>query len=63
MVSVIMDNLADGLSPEEIVAEYPPLTHEDVLVAISSHEADNHRDKPDGDTISSGSVIRLPRDC
>lgn len=30
MVSVVLDNLADGLTPEEIVAEYPPLTLEDV---------------------------------
>jgi len=30
MVTVILDNLAEGLSPEEIVAEYPPLTIEDV---------------------------------
>ena len=24
MVTVILDNLAEGLSPEEIVVEYPP---------------------------------------
>ncbi len=35
MVTVILDNLAEGLSPEEIVAEYPPLTAEDVQVAIA----------------------------
>jgi uncharacterized protein (DUF433 family) len=35
MVSVILDNLAEGLSPEEIVEEYPPLTLEDVRAAIS----------------------------
>ena len=35
MVSVILDNLAEGLSPEEIVAEYPPLTMEDVRAAIA----------------------------
>ena len=35
MVSVIMDNLADGLSAEEIVEEYPPLTIDDVRAAIS----------------------------
>ena len=34
MVSVILDNLADGLSPDEIVAEYPPLTLDDVRAAI-----------------------------
>ncbi len=35
MVSVILDNLADGLSPEEVVEEYPPLTLDDVRAAIS----------------------------
>jgi len=35
MVSVVLDNLADGLTPEEIVEEYPPLTVEDIRAAIS----------------------------
>ena len=35
MVSVILDNLADGLSLDEIVAEYPPLTLDDVRAAIA----------------------------
>ena len=35
MVTVILDNLAEGLSPEEIVVEYPPLTIEDVQAAIA----------------------------
>ena len=35
MVSVILDNLAEGLSPAEIVVEYPPLTLDDVRAAIS----------------------------
>ena len=35
MVSVVLDNLADGLSPDEIVEEYPPLTLDDIRVAIS----------------------------
>jgi len=35
MVSVILDNLAEGLTPEEIVAEYPLLTLEDVRAAIA----------------------------
>ena len=35
MVSVVLDNLADGLSPEEIVTEYPPVTLEDIRAAIS----------------------------
>jgi uncharacterized protein (DUF433 family) len=43
MVSVILDNLADGLSVEEIVAQYPGLTPEAVRAAIAyaaelSHE-------------------------
>jgi uncharacterized protein (DUF433 family) len=35
MVTVILDNLAEGLPPEEIVAEYPPLVMEDVQAAIA----------------------------
>jgi uncharacterized protein (DUF433 family) len=35
MVSVILDNLAEGLTPQEIVAEYPPLTLANVLAAIA----------------------------
>jgi uncharacterized protein (DUF433 family) len=35
LISVILDNLAEGLSPEEIVREYPPLTLEDVKAAIA----------------------------
>lgn len=35
MVSVILDNLAEGLAPGEIVAEYPPLVLEDVRAAIA----------------------------
>lgn len=35
MVSLILDNLAEGLTAEEIVAEYPPLAPEDVQAAIA----------------------------
>jgi uncharacterized protein (DUF433 family) len=35
MVAVILDNLAEGVTPEQIVAEYPPLTLEDVRAAIA----------------------------
>lgn len=35
MVAVVLDNLADGLSPDEIAAEYPPLSVEDVRAAIA----------------------------
>ncbi len=43
MVSVILDNLADGLSIEQIVANYPGLTPDAVRAAIAyaaelSHE-------------------------
>lgn len=34
-VSVILDNLADGLTAEQIVADYPTLSIEDVHAAIS----------------------------
>ena len=35
MVSVILDNLAEGLTAAEIVAEYPPFTLANVLGAIA----------------------------
>ena len=34
MVSVILDNLAEGLTAEEIVAEYPPLTLSNVRSVV-----------------------------
>ncbi len=33
MVSVVLDNLAEGMPPEEVVSEYPSLTLEDVRAA------------------------------
>jgi uncharacterized protein (DUF433 family) len=35
LVSVVLDNLADGLSAEEIVADYPPLGLYDVRAAVA----------------------------
>lgn len=35
LVSVVLDNLAEGLTPEEIVEEYPPLELEDVRAAVA----------------------------
>jgi uncharacterized protein (DUF433 family) len=35
MVSVILDNLAEGLLPEEIVDEYPPLALDDIRAALA----------------------------
>lgn len=35
MVSVILDNLAEGLTMEEVVRDYPPLTIEDVRAALA----------------------------
>ena len=34
-VSLILDFLADGMSLEEVLAEYPPLAAEDVRAAIA----------------------------
>jgi uncharacterized protein (DUF433 family) len=34
-VSLILDFLADGMTEEELLAEYPQLVHEDVLAAIA----------------------------
>ena len=35
MVSVILDNLAEGVTEEEILKSYPSLTSEDIKAAIS----------------------------
>jgi uncharacterized protein (DUF433 family) len=35
MVSVVLDNLAEGLSAERIVASYPSLKPEDVRAALA----------------------------
>ena len=35
MVSVVLDNLAEGLTPKEIADEYPPLSVDDVRAAIA----------------------------
>jgi uncharacterized protein (DUF433 family) len=35
MVSVILDNLADSLSEEEILKSYPSLTSDDIKAAIA----------------------------
>jgi len=32
-VSIVLDNLAAGLTEEEIIADYPPLTAEDIQAA------------------------------
>jgi len=35
MVSVILDNLAAGVSPEEILKSYPSLSTEDIQAAVA----------------------------
>jgi uncharacterized protein (DUF433 family) len=44
MVSVILDNLADEMTPEEIVREYPPLTVAGVKAAIAYAAALTHEE-------------------
>ena len=34
-VSLIIDNLADGLSEEEIIEAYPELGHQDIMAALA----------------------------
>ena len=34
-VSVVLDNIADGATPDEIIAEYPSLSKEDIQAAIA----------------------------
>ncbi len=44
MVSVILDNLAAGLRPEEILKDYPSLSQEAILAAVA-YAADLARER------------------
>ncbi len=44
MVSVVLDNFAAGLSPEEIIGSYPPLTLEDVQACVAYAAALAHEE-------------------
>jgi uncharacterized protein (DUF433 family) len=44
MVSVVLDDLADGLSAEEVVQSYPSLTVDDVRAAMA-YAADLARER------------------
>ncbi|QNN20944.1 DUF433 domain-containing protein [Planctomycetales bacterium ZRK34] len=44
MVSVVLDNLAAGRTPEQILADYPTLTRESIAAAIA-YAADLARDR------------------
>ena len=44
MVSVVLDNLAAGLSMEEITRSYPPLSREDVHACIAYAAALAHEE-------------------
>ena len=35
MVSVVLDNLAEGVEPEEILKSYPTLKREDIRAALA----------------------------
>jgi uncharacterized protein (DUF433 family) len=34
-VSIILDNLAEGMTEKELLEDYPALKHEDILAAIA----------------------------
>ena len=44
MVSVILDNLAAGLSPEELIGSYPSLT-QDAIYAVLAYGAELARER------------------
>ena len=45
MVSVVLDNLAAGLGPEEILASYPSLSRDSIQAAIA-YAAELARERP-----------------
>lgn len=44
MVTVVLDNLAAGLTPEEIMRSYPPLTREDIQACMAYAAALAHEE-------------------
>ena len=34
-IAIVLDSLAEGLTPDEIMKEYPPLTLDDIHVALA----------------------------
>jgi len=44
MASVVLDNLAAGLTPEEIMRSYPPLTPEDIRACVAYAAALAHEE-------------------
>jgi uncharacterized protein (DUF433 family) len=44
MVSIILDNLAANISPDEILASYPSLSREDIQAAVA-YAADLARER------------------
>ena len=44
MVSVILDNLSEGISYDEIMKEFPPITRDDLL-AVLNYAAELARDQ------------------
>jgi len=44
MASVVLDNLAAGLAPEEIMRSYPPLSCEDIQACVAYAAALAHEE-------------------
>jgi uncharacterized protein (DUF433 family) len=44
LVSVILDNLAEGITENELIKSYPSLTHEDIAASIG-YAADLARER------------------
>lgn len=63
-VSLILDYLASGVTEQELLEEYPQLTHEDILAAIAyGAEASRERaHRPGGMIVEPGRVRVHQRD-
>jgi uncharacterized protein (DUF433 family) len=44
MAAVVLDNLAAGLAPEQIMRSYPPLTREDIQACVAYAAALAHEE-------------------
>ncbi|MBC7226857.1 MAG: DUF433 domain-containing protein [Thermoflexales bacterium] len=63
MVSVILDSLAEGATPEEILKDYPTLQLEDIQAALAYAEANLGSYPGNSGTVFAGAFSSVLGDC
>ncbi len=60
MASVVLDNLAAGLTPDEIIRSYPSLSREAVQAAIAYAEVGLEQDTQVEIALADGELVAAP---